>query len=144
MNPNLSFIKIPIVILIFQNQEQVIYKAYSPNRYDFPFDPSNPSFETTQYNNFINRVYRHVGYNFQDSITNITNYGKLMEIHIRHISTPLSYRGQDCYFTVLTNQNINYSPVHHASPIFFNEQEALSRSPEQIDLQHMCCHHEFV
>jgi hypothetical protein len=142
MNP--TFIKIPVVILIFNHQDQIVYKAYSPSKYDYPYDISNPNFETDQYNEFVGRVYNHVGYDLQRSLTNSTTYGKLLEIHSRHISVPLSDRGDRCYFTVQTNQHTNYMPVHHGSPVFFDQQEAVSRSPEQTGLEHLSCSHERV
>lgn len=142
MNP--SLIKIPVAILIFNHQDQIVYKAYSPTKYEYPYDFSNPNFETDQYNQFISSLYLHVGYDLQTSLSNVTAYGKLLEIHSRHVSVPLADREDRCYFTVQLNQHTNYMPVHHTSPIFFDQQEAANRSPEQTDLEHLSCSHEFI
>ncbi len=83
MNAN----KMPVIILILKNDDGVVfYKAFSPSSYTPPQDDEIDY--DADFENFKMRMYSYINYN-HNGIDNTTNLGKLLEVHSRHITTPL-------------------------------------------------------
>jgi hypothetical protein len=134
---------IPLAILIFDNDGQILYRAFSPNNYNtIPGLPENDNTFPDQYGQFMARIYNRISY--QQGGSNSTQYGKLKEIHTRYIDTPLSQRTTNCYFTTYVHPHTIYRPVHRQSPVFFDFQGATSYAAANPDLIHRSCEHEFV
>ncbi len=142
-NPN-AVMNIPIAILIFDNDGQIFYKAFSPREYHFRPDGSNPDHRDGQFGQFLAHLYNRISYNQLEPLNNSTNYGRLKEIHTRHISIPIAARENTCYFTTYTHQNTPYKPVHINSPVFFDCGQAQNYANSQPNLSHQNCTHEFV
>jgi hypothetical protein len=129
-NPHMN---IPVAILIFDNDGQISYRAYSPTDYFFNDDGSNPDHRSEQFGQFLARVHNRVAYDSMQPMINNTNYGQIKEIHSRHIMVPISQR-----------QTGNYKPVHRNSPVFFDANQANNYANMQPNLFHRSCDHEFV
>ena len=141
-NPHMN---IPIAILIFDNNGQISYRAYSPDAYAFNEDGSNPDHRSEQFGQFLARVHNRILYNVLQPMNNVTPYGQLKEIHTRHIQIPISERANGiCYFTTYIHQHCNYKPVHCNSPVFFDPNQANNYASSQPNLNHRSCPHEFV
>jgi hypothetical protein len=108
---------IPIVIFIFDNNGEYIYRAYSPSNFNRPNNSQDNDYELLQ--QFITNVYNYLDYN-PDTNSNITLYGRLLEMHIRFIKEKVSKRGDYCIFGAKSNQYTNYRPVYRKAPIYFN------------------------
>jgi hypothetical protein len=141
---------IPVVILIFDNEGQITYKAYSPNNYDVDFGDAlegavivsnDESFEH-KFGQFLARVYNRVAFDSANSLNNSTCFGRLKEIHTRRLNIPVNMRGETCYFTTYTHIHTSYNPIHHTSPVLFNENDALLYANSQPNLLHCRCEHE--
>jgi hypothetical protein len=139
-----QFMNIPVAILIFDNQGEISYRAYSPTEYHFLPDGSNPDHRDGQFGQFLAHVYNRVAYDQQNPNNNNTNYGRLKEIHTRHIQIPINQRMGLCYFTTYIHPHCNYKPVHRNSPIFFDPNQASSYANLQPNLIHYNCPHEFI
>jgi hypothetical protein len=139
-----QFMNIPVAILIFDNEGQISYRAYSPREYHFNADGSNPDHRSEQFGQFLAAVYNRVSYDQLQPMNNATNYGRLKEVHSRHIQVQLANRGDVCYFTTYIHQHTPYKPVHRNSPVFFNQNDANNYSNQQPNLYHRSCSHEFV
>jgi hypothetical protein len=138
-----TIVSIPIAILIFDNDGQIIYRAFSPSNYHtLPVQPDEDNLD--QYGQFIARIYNRISYDNQQALNNSTQYGKLKEVHTRNIDIPLVHRTNTCYFTTYTHPHTLYKPVHRSSPVFFNFQEAATYSAANPQLIHRSCSHEFV
>lgn len=141
--PN-QFMHIPVAILIFDNNGQISYRAYSPRQYHFNEDGSNPDHRSEQFGQFLAAVYNRVAYNQANALDNETVYGRLKEIHSRHIQVPISERHNVCYFSTYVHQHCNYKPVHRNSPVFFDANQANNYANMQPNLTHCNCEHEFI
>ena len=135
---------IPVAILIFDNEGQISYRAYSPTQYHFNSDGSNPDHRSEQFGQFLAAVYNRVAYDQMNPLNNATNYGRLKEVHSRHIQVPIQNRGPTCYFTTYIHQHCNYKPVHRESPVVFDVIQAQNYAGIQPNLCHRECPHEFV
>lgn len=125
--------KIPISILIFENNGRYSYRAYSPTEY-------NPENQNTDWvNDFITKIYNKIGYNL-----NSTRYGKIKEIHTRKIKRNVTDRGDTCFFSTYQNEYCRYNPIHCESPLFFTQDKAVDYESQQPNLIHLCCPHELV
>lgn len=132
---------IPIVILIFQNNGETLYRAYSPLNYRL-----NNECNGTSYQRFIANVYNDISYNAN---TSLTRYGILKEIHTRYLDTPLTYRDNIIFFSTFSHPLCNYKPVHKESPLFFNCQDSLNYIDRaiqlhNIELSQLSCSHELL
>ncbi len=127
---------IPIAILIFDNGGQITYRAYSPRQYNLNNQNND------QFGQFLADVYNKVSYNQHNPLNNATNYGRLKEVHTRHIPTPIQNRGNTCYFSTYIHPNINYKPINKNSPIFFDVLEAQHYANNEPNLYHFECYHE--
>lgn len=143
MNDINQFMNIPVAILIFDNQGQISYRAYSPTEYHFLPDGSNPDNRDGQFAQFLAHLYTKVAYDQLNPLNN-TNYGQLKEIHTRYVQIPIAQRHNICYFTTYNHQHTNYKPVHRESPVFFDVNQANNYSNQQPNLTHLSCIHEFV
>lgn len=139
-----AFMNIPVAILIFDNEGQISYRAYSPTEYHFRPDGSNPDHSDGQFGQFLAHLYNRIAYNVQQPLNNATNYGRLKEIHTRHVQIPIASRGNVCYFTTYNHPHTNYKPVHMESPVFFDSNQANNYANMQPNLYHNNCPHEFV
>jgi hypothetical protein len=139
-----AMMSIPVAILIFDNEGQISYRAYSPTEYHFRPDGSNPDHRDGQFGQFLARVYNRVAYNELQPLNNATNYGRLKEIHTRHVQIPIAQRFNICYFSTYIHRHTPYKPVHHESPIFFDLNQANNYANMQPNLCHPNCPHEFV
>ena len=128
---------VPVAILIFDDDGQITYRAYSPTQYHFNEDGSNPDHRSEQFGQFLASVYNRLAYNQLQPLNNATNYGRLKEVHTRHIQVPITQRGGICYFTTYVHQHCNYKPVHRMSPVFFDDIQANNYANRS-------CPHEFV
>ena len=72
MNVN-EFMNIPVAILIFDNEGQISYRAYSPHEYHFNADGSNPDHRSEQFGQFLANVYNRVSYDQLQPMNNATN-----------------------------------------------------------------------
>jgi hypothetical protein len=142
-NPN-QFMNVPVAILIFDNDGQISYRAYSPQHYYFNEDGSNPDHRSEQFGQFLAAVYNRVAYDQLNPLNNNTNYGRLKEVHSRHVQVPIQNRGSVCYFTTYIHQHTPYKPVHRNSPVFFDDIQANNYASTQPNLFHRSCSHEFV
>lgn len=143
MNDN-QFMNVPVAILIFDDAGQISYRAYSPREYHFNEDGSNPNHRSEQFGQFLAAVYNRVAYDQLQPINNATNYGRLKEVHSRHVQVQLANRGNECYFSTYIHQHTPYKPVHRNSPVFFNQNDANNYINQQPNLYHRSCPHEFV
>lgn len=144
MNSTNPHMMIPIAILIFDNDGIVSYKAYSPSQYQFLEDGSNPDHHSEQFGQFLARVYNRVAYNEQQPLNNATNYGRLKEIHTRHILVPINQRDNTCYFSTYIHPHTDYKPIHRESPVMFDRNLANNYINLQPNLCHHSCDHEIV
>lgn len=144
MNNINQFMNIPIAILIFENQGQISYRAYSPTEYHFRPDGSNPDHRDGQFGQFLAHLYTKVAYDQLNPLNNNTNYGQLKEIHTRHVQIHITSRNNICYFTTYNHPHTNYKPVHRESPVFFDVNHANNYSNQQPNLTNLSCIHEFV
>jgi hypothetical protein len=135
---------IPIAILIFDNNGQIYYKAFSPREYYFRPDGSNPDHRDGQFGQFLAHVYNRISYNELNPLNNSTNYGLLKEIHTRHITIPITSRENICYFSTYNHPHTSYKPVHINSPISFDSNWAQTYTNIPSNLSHQSCTHEFV
>ena len=141
-NPHMN---IPVAILIFDNNGQISYRAYSPDTYTFNADGSNPDHCSEQFGQVLARVHNRVAYNALQPMNNVTNYGQLKEIHTRHIQIPIAERNDGtCYFTTYIHPHCSYKPVHRNSPVLFDPNQANNYANTQPNLNHRSCPHEFV
>jgi hypothetical protein len=140
-----AIVSIPIAILIFDNDGQIIYRAFSPSQYHtLPGVPDEDNTFPDQYGQFLARIYSRISYDTQQPLNNNTNTGKLKEVHTRNIDVPLGQRNNLCYFSTYTHPHTLYKPVHRQSPIFFNFQDAVTYNNSMPELIHRSCSHEFV
>lgn len=139
-----AFMNVPVAILIFDNDGQISYRAYSPQQYHFNEDGSNPDHRSEQFGQFLAAVYNRVAYDQMNPLNNNTNYGRLKEVHSRHVQIPIQNRGNVCYFSTYIHQHCNYKPVHRNSPVFFDDIQANNYANMQPNLFHRSCPHEFV
>ncbi len=139
-----AFMNVPIAILIFEDDGQFIYRAYSPSQYHFNEDGSNPDHRSEQFGQFLAAVYNRVAYNQLQPLNNNTPYGRLKEVHSRHIQVPIAQRGHTCHFTTYVHQHCPYKPIHRNSPVFFDDIQANNYANYQPNLHHRSCSHEFV
>ncbi len=139
-----QYMSIPIAILIFDNNGQIYYHAFSPKEYHYRPDGSSPDHSDGQISQFLAHIYNRISYNPQNTINNVSLFGKLKEIHTRHIYIPITERGNICYFSTYANQYTNYRPIHTISPIFFIDNQAKNYANQQPNLFHTSCQHEFL
>lgn len=139
-----QIMNIPVAILIFDNQGQISYRAYSPTEYHFRPDGSNPDHRDGQFSQFLAHVYNRVAYDQLNPMNNNTPFGALKEVHTRHVQIPISQRGDTCYFSTYIHHHTSYKPVHRASPVLFNGIQANNYAIQQPNLHHHSCPHEFV
>jgi hypothetical protein len=141
-----AIVSIPIAILIFDNDGQIIYRAFSPTQYHTLSEPVGEDDDTfpDQFGQFLARIYSRISYDSQQALNNNTNSGKLKEVHTRMIDVPLGQRTNLCYFSTYTHPHTLYKPVHRPSPVFFNFQDAVSYGNSEPTLIHRSCSHEFV
>lgn len=144
MNDINQFMNIPVAILIFDNQGQISYRAYSPQEYHFLPDGSNPDHRDGQFGQFLAHLYNRIAYDQQNPLNNNTNYGRLKEIHTRHVQIPIASRGNVCYFTTYVHQHCNYKPIHRESPVVFDSNQANNYANLQPNLIHLGCPHECI
>jgi hypothetical protein len=144
MNDINQFMNIPVAILIFDNQGQISYRAYSPTEYHFRPDGSNPDHRDGQFGQFLAHLYNRIAYDQLNPINNNTNYGYLKEIHTRHVQIPIASRGNVCYFTTYVHQHCNYKPIHRDSPVVFDANQANNYANLQPNLTHLSCPHERI
>lgn len=131
--------KIPIAILIFDNNTNISYKAFSPSNYNMD-DDTDESF-----GQFLAKVYNRIAYYaFDPNNDNTTNFGKLREVHTRYIDIPLEQRTNMVFFSTYVNQYCHYKPIHSQSPITFDPVLANDYSQLQNQLIHESASHEFV
>jgi len=142
-NP-VAFMNVSVAILIFDNDGQISYRAYSPQQYHFNEDGSNPDHRSEQFGQFLAAVYNRVAYDQLNPLNNNTNYGRLKEVHSRHVQIPIQNRGNVCYFSTYIHQHCNYKPVHRNSPVFFDDIQANNYANMQPNLFHRSCPHEFI
>lgn len=135
---------IPVAILIFENEGFISYRAYSPTEYHFLPDGSNPDHRDGQFGQFLAHLYHRIAYDQLNPMNNNTPYGRLKEIHTRHVQIPIANRGNTCYFTTYVHQHCNYKPIHRESPVFFDAIQANNYANMQPNLSHHNCPHEFV
>jgi hypothetical protein len=141
VNPHMN---IPVAILIFDDDGQITYRAYSPSQYHFNEDGSNPDHRSEQFGQFLARVYNRIAYNELQPLNNATNYGRIKEVHTRHVMIPISERQDVCYFSTYIHQHTPYKPIHRNSPVMFNQDQANNYINQQPNLFHRNCPHEFV
>lgn len=132
---------IPVAILIFDNNGILSYRAYSPTEYNFLPEGSNHDEEFGQ---FLAHLYNRIAYDQLNPINNATNYGNLKEIHTRYLQIPITERNNICYFSTYIHPHCNYKPVHHESPVFFDQTQANNYANIQTELCHRSCPHEFI
>jgi hypothetical protein len=144
MNDINQFMNIPVAILIFDNDGIISYRAYSPTEYYFRPDGSNPDHRDGQFGQFLAHLYTRLAYDQQNPLNNVTNFGRLKEIHTRHVQIPIANRANICHFTTYIHPNTNYKPIHRDSPIFFNDNQANNYANMQPNLIHQSCPHEFI
>ena len=136
--------RIPIVILIFNDNGNIQYRAFSPANWNLIEETSHPEFEL-QYGQFIARVYNHIVYDTYNSIQfNQTNYGRLLEVHSRNTLMPVVQRGNVIYCTTYDHPYCNYRPINRQSPIFFDYIEASNYASINQNLTHIMVEHEIV
>jgi hypothetical protein len=116
---------IPIAILIFSNNGDYVYKAYSPQEYYCRPDGSEPDSNDEQFGQFMASIYNHISYNHENPIMNQTRYGRLLEIHTRHVDFPVDQRGNSIWFITYIHPYCNYKPIHRQHPIFFDVNLAI-------------------
>lgn len=143
LNPDM-YMNIPVAILIFDNDGQIFYHAYSPQEYHFLPDGSNPDHRDGQFGQFLAHVYNRISYDIQNPMNNNTSLGRLKEIHTRHVQIPISNRNNTCYFSTYIHPHCNYKPVHRPSPVLFDQNQADNYANIQPNLYHFNCPHEFV
>jgi len=134
-NPNIS---VPVAILIFDNDGQITYRAYSPSQYNFNEEGSD------HFGQFLARIYNRVSYNHNNPNNSNTYYGCLKEIHTRHLAIPINNRHDVCYFSTYNHPHTTYMPVHRQSPVFFDVNLANNYAETRHHLSHHRCEHEFV
>ena len=144
MNDINQFMNIPVAILIFDNQGQISYRAYSPIEYHFLPDGSNPDHRDGQFGQFLAHLYNRITYDQLNPINNNTNYGHLKEIYTSHVQIPIASRGNICYFRTDNHPHCNYKPIHRESPIFFDINRANNYANLQPNLTHLSCPHEYI
>ncbi len=138
MNAN----KMPVIILILKNDDGVVfYKAFSPSSYTPPQDDEIDY--DADFENFKMRMYSYINYN-HNGIDNTTNLGKLLEVHSRHITTPLDQRGNTVWFSTYQHPDTTYFCVHRPSPIHFSQDSAIAYQNMQPALIHTSCEHIIV
>lgn len=129
----------PIIILILKNDDgNVSYKSFSPAHYSPPQDDAldyDVDFQT-----FQERVYDYIGYD-NNVLFNITNFGRLLEVHSRHITTPIEQRGNTIWFSTYQNSHTDYLCIHRPSPIHFSQDNAVAYQNMQPELVHTSCEH---
>ena len=135
-----SSIYAPIVILIFDNNGQIEYRAYSPVSYN-PEDTSSNT-KSIQFHNFLDRVHSAISFDELHNGNN-TPFGKLLERHYRFLPD-LELRKDICYFTTYTNPHCHYKPIDVLSPIHFNEDNAVEYASIHSSMFHRYCTHHFV
>jgi hypothetical protein len=136
--------KVPIAILIFSENGQYVYRAYSPHEYRCLPDGSDPDHTDEQFGQFIANIYNHIAYNDRNPISNQTNYGRLLEIHTRHIEFPVDQRENRIWFSTYNHPYCNYRPVHRQSPIFFDVNSAINYQQQQQQLRHTSATHQLI
>jgi len=110
--------KIPIAILIFKMQGQIIYKAFSPSAFTY----ESVDERDAKTDEFVTRIYNNIEYDSRHN--NNTRFGKLLEIHKRYIDIPIVWRGDTVYFSTEDNIHCDYKVIHRDSPIYFEAEEA--------------------
>lgn len=134
---------IPVAILIFEDQNhQTHYRAYSSSQYIS--NPESFNLQHQQYSQFIAQIYNKLALDLQNPCSNMTNYGKLKEVSIRFLETPMANRGASCYFSAYNHPHCSYKPVHRQSPIHFTETDAQMYIVMQPELFHYECEHEVI
>lgn len=134
---------IPIAILIFDNDGQIFYRAYSSTQ--FIANEHDQHIRTRMFEQFLADINNHISYDqLNPANNNNTNYGRLKEIHTRYIQIPYSQRNDICYFTTYVHPHCTYNPVHINSPIFFDINEANNYININPNLVHRNCPHEFI
>lgn len=136
--------KIPIAILIFSENGQYIYRSYSPREYYCRPDGSEPDHTDEQFGQFIAKIYNHIAYNDARPISNQTHYGRLLEVHTRHIEFPVDQRGNRIWFSTYNHAYCNYKPIHRPSPIFFDVNSAIEYAHQQPQLRYTNASHELI
>ena len=144
MNDINQFMNIPVAILIFDNDSQISYRAYSPSEYHFRPDGSNPDHRDGQFGQFLAHLYNRIAYDQLNPLNYAIPYGQLKEIHTRHVQIPIGQRHNICYFTTYVHHHCNYEPIHRESPVFFDAIQAKNNANLQPNLTHLNCPHEFV
>jgi hypothetical protein len=142
MNNN-EIMNIPVAILIFENNNGFLYKAYSPSNYLYYPDGVALDEQSEQYGQFMANVYNKITYDVQQNNNN-SAHGQLREIHTRFISVPIINRGNMVYFYTYINPHCNYRPIHRHSPVFFNPNQADDYANQQPNLGYIQCSHEMV
>jgi hypothetical protein len=146
-NQNTMDFRIPVAIIIFDNDGQISYRAYSPTTWQEEGEAE------IQYGQFLARIYQRLTYNPLEPMNTGTPFGVMKEVHTRLHHSPLAHReGSACYFTTYIHPHTPYKPVHRASPIFFNDHQSPNSysaavgtsAPEALELFHSACPHEFV
>jgi hypothetical protein len=148
-------VKIPIAILIFMENNNISYKAYSPANYN-PMqviddsentedtDDTWDTYDENEFDRFLERVYSRINYNPTNPLNNDTHFGKFQELHTRYIDVPLGARGNVVYFSTYEDPNCKYKVIHRESPILFDNRLANDYAQLQNQLNHESCSHEFV
>lgn len=139
-----SFISIPLAILIFENNGNYSYRAYSPSEFNRQPDVDDTDHRSVLFGQFLARIYNRIAYDPNQPLNNGTQFGALKEIHSRFVQIPIEQRGQTCYFSTYQNQHCRYNPIHRDSPVFFDQQPAANYQNQQPNLIHCSCSHEIV
>jgi len=150
-------IEIPVVILIYQNEGNTTYKAYSPlngdsddnynenitvNSPNNNSNPnSNPNSNITPLQKFVEKVYNHINtYENNEALSS----NVLREVHSRNIDIPIQNRGSVCYFSTYAHPYTSYNPIHHSSPVMFDAVQAQNYAEYNPTLLHYSCEHQFI
>jgi hypothetical protein len=127
----------PIVILVFDNNGEIEYRAFSPSSYKHEDISSNN--KSDQFNNFIKRV--HSAISLRN--TNDTIYGRIYERNYRFLPNLLE-RGDICYFTLCRDESGHYKSIDIQSPIHFTELDAVKYARYNNTGFHRYCMHYYV
>jgi hypothetical protein len=118
----------PISIFSFLNENNVVYKAWSPRRYgpiytyDIVIEIENQSHPmmNNEYFYFIRNIFDHLDMDHETiHQTSMTHYGTFLHFYTDFYSDiTVEHRGDHLYFIILHN--------HIFSPIFFNYDDAMT------------------
>lgn len=130
---------IPITLLTFNKNGNILYRAYSPTVY------SNSQLHLNQHEHFRSAIMQMIGYDEQNSPNSTeTVHGTLLEIFTDYIDIPINERNMTVYFSLYQSPYTSYPCIHRNSPITFNEYEAIQYAEMQPELIHTSAKHELV